>query len=549
MPAGFLPRVYYGLTRGGNTYRFISDTVLNVTLTNEATIGDAFEFYSNEEAGEYIPAVGILINENQIRIVIQGDYTVNTNDFDVENMRSGDVDSLTFTNPLALQEASYLGEYPAEDYKEKQIVVLNDLITGKNNLLFASIDINGDNVYNWVSLGGFLNGTDGKSLYSVSSATASTVFNLLKAYDSFVIASDFTYNGVSYEKGDVYIVNTVTPLSTTKTGSLLGPQGTTGATGANGQDGTDGYTPYIQDNYWYINGVNTNVKALGTDGTNGTDGQSFQMQSGLYSTPDNWGETGNTDGEGNPLLQLPTLPQSAISGKGYVVYDPLTTPLEPFYDLYYANNGDLTWTVIHPFSGLKGADGTDGYTPYIQNNQWYINGTSTGVQATGDTGATGPMGNGFYPIYNEASLISLVNPAVGDIKIKVGDYIVITSTTSFTTDYARPLLGTAPTTFDPGYLFPISGYEYNSTLQKNVLVFMAGNYGNIRGPQGVQGATGPTGATPQISASATGLSAGSSPTVTVSGTTDNPILTFGIPAGAVGATFTYNNGVLTITTP
>ena len=34
-----------------------------------------------------------------------------------------------------------------------------------------------------------------------------------------------------------------------------------------------GKTPYIQDGYWYIDGTNTGVKAEGVDGTNGKDGQ------------------------------------------------------------------------------------------------------------------------------------------------------------------------------------------------------------------------------------------------------------------------------------
>ena len=41
---------------------------------------------------------------------------------------------------------------------------------------------------------------------------------------------------------------------------------------AEGKDGRDGYTPYILNGYWYINGVNTNVKAQGVDGKNGVDG-------------------------------------------------------------------------------------------------------------------------------------------------------------------------------------------------------------------------------------------------------------------------------------
>lgn len=39
-----------------------------------------------------------------------------------------------------------------------------------------------------------------------------------------------------------------------------------------GGQGADGKTPYIQDGYWYIDGVNTNVKAEGVDGKDGKDG-------------------------------------------------------------------------------------------------------------------------------------------------------------------------------------------------------------------------------------------------------------------------------------
>ena len=41
---------------------------------------------------------------------------------------------------------------------------------------------------------------------------------------------------------------------------------------SDGKDGADGKTPYIQDGYWYIDGVNTGVRAEGTDGKDGIDG-------------------------------------------------------------------------------------------------------------------------------------------------------------------------------------------------------------------------------------------------------------------------------------
>jgi hypothetical protein len=45
-----------------------------------------------------------------------------------------------------------------------------------------------------------------------------------------------------------------------------------GDDGAPGAPGQDGLTPYIQNGYWYIGGVNTNVQAEGTDGLDGVDG-------------------------------------------------------------------------------------------------------------------------------------------------------------------------------------------------------------------------------------------------------------------------------------
>ena len=51
-----------------------------------------------------------------------------------------------------------------------------------------------------------------------------------------------------------------------------------------------------------------------------------------------------------------------------------------------------------------------------------------------------------------------------------------------------------------------------------------------------RGTVGPTGATPQISVEVNGLPEESEPTVQVSGTPENPIITLGIPAGKTGAT-------------
>lgn len=54
-----------------------------------------------------------------------------------------------------------------------------------------------------------------------------------------------------------------------------GMNGTDGQDGEDGLDGKDGVTPTIEiiNGYWYINGTNTGVKAVGQDGRDGQDGQ------------------------------------------------------------------------------------------------------------------------------------------------------------------------------------------------------------------------------------------------------------------------------------
>ena len=478
-PAGFLPRVYYGLQRGDQKYRFVDNTYLNVTL--EGNIGDAYELYNNDETETYIPAIGVKTSDTQIQIVIQGDYNLNATEFSVINMRTGAKTPVTIEGSLSLQAASYLGEYVAAANKEKQITVLHDLASGKDNVIFASLDLNNDETYNWVIIGSYVNGVDGFSVFAVNSATIANVLTMAKLNDLLIAGETFKYNEINFNTGDLNLITSLTPLALQLRGNIRGAQGLQGIQGNPGADGANGLTPYIGSNgNWWIGDTDTTVRAEARDGVDGVDGQAFDIQSGLYSAPANVGNPNNLDPNGNTLTTLPTLPQTDISGKGYVVYDPITTPLEPYYDLYWANNGDTTWTIVHPFSGIKGQDGKDGYTPYIQNNVWYINGVSTGVQATGNTGATGATPN--------ISVNATELPA-----------------------------GSAPTATR-------SGTDANPTITFGIPT----------------GATGATGATPNISVSATELPAGSAPTATRSGTDENPTITFGIPkAGGEKQIYSY----------
>lgn len=69
---------------------------------------------------------------------------------------------------------------------------------------------------------------------------------------------------------------------TTSTSYSVARQGSDGTPGTNGTNGTDGKTPYIQNGYWYIDGVSTGVKAEGEDGAPGADGNSPYIYNGYW---------------------------------------------------------------------------------------------------------------------------------------------------------------------------------------------------------------------------------------------------------------------------
>ena len=397
VPAGFLPRLYYALTRGEQKFRFIIYQEFGVENI-PGNIGDAFELISQIETQNYIPAVATKINATTIKITIQGDYNLNVNDFKLINMATGDFLNVTLPNALSLQNASYLGDFDAQNSKGKQVTVLYDIETNEQNVIFASVDFSGDGIYNWIRIGGYVNGVSGKNIFGVTLANIEAVSHIAVVGDLLLAGTQFNYNNISFNIGDLAEVTGVNPLSIVYRGNIRGEQGAQGPAGATGTPGQNGLTPKIINGTWWLGDKDTGVKALGLDGTNGQNGQSFLIQSGLYSAPNNLNNPNNVGPNGETLQQLPTLPSSDISGKACVVFDPITTPLNPYYDLYFANNGDSNWTQIHPFTGLKGQDGRNGFTPYIQGNNWYINGQNTGVSATGPQGPQGdkglkPMGN------------------------------------------------------------------------------------------------------------------------------------------------------------
>lgn len=143
-----------------------------------------------------------------------------------------------------------------------------------------------------------------------------------------------------------------------------------------GANGGNGYTPYIQDGYWYINGINQNVPATGNSGKEieiQNDGTAIQWR---YVGDADWteivelsflkGETGNTGANGKSV-------EIAINN-GNIQWK-------------YTDNSN-EWQTIIAVDDLKGSDGTNGTTPHIDSvsGNWFIGEQNTGVKAGGVDG-------------------------------------------------------------------------------------------------------------------------------------------------------------------
>ena len=158
-----------------------------------------------------------------------------------------------------------------------------------------------------------------------------------------------------------------------------------------------------------------------------------------------------------------------------------------------------------------------------------------GIQGKqGEKGETGATGNGIISISKTGT-----------------SKLVDTYTISFTSG--------ATTTFQVTNGKGITKIEKTATsglVDTYTITFNDTTTSTFQVTNGAKGDKGDTGVTPNITATATTLPAGSSATVTKSGTAENPAFVFGIPKGDngakgdkgdVGATFTYDETTKTLT--
>lgn len=148
-----------------------------------------------------------------------------------------------------------------------------------------------------------------------------------------------------------------------------------------GKDGVNGHTPIVEigsDNYWYIDGVKTNVKATGEDGEDGitpsisisSDG--YWVINGIKSSIKAKGENGTNGEDGKdglngkdgitPLLKIDTEGYWTISYDNGKVYNRILD----------SNNSPVSALGKDGENGQDGKDGTDGQdgkTPEIAIKQ------------------------------------------------------------------------------------------------------------------------------------------------------------------------------------
>ena len=147
-----------------------------------------------------------------------------------------------------------------------------------------------------------------------------------------------------------------------------GPQGPQGEQGIQGEPGKDGHTPVItigDNGNWFIDGIDTGVKAEGLKGDPGAEG------------------VPGKDGRSIVSISLTS-----------------STDNVDTYTILYSDNTTFTFEVtngINGVEGIQGEPGKDGHTPVItiENGYWYIDGVNTNVLAIG---LKGEVGNGISSV-------------------------------------------------------------------------------------------------------------------------------------------------------
>jgi hypothetical protein len=162
-----------------------------------------------------------------------------------------------------------------------------------------------------------------------------------------------------------------------------------GDKGDKGDKGIDGKTPYISGGYWWINNVNTNVRAEGTTG------QTLNIQSGTFT-----------------VSTVPNFNTTSV-GDAFIVTD------DPIYGqaLYFHGYGGVAFTAIdwqpaQGETGPQGPQGIPGTDEFARQTNLFV--SPTGIDALGRGTQTLPYKTVSFAIYQ-----SLTNTIAAPVYINV----------------------------------------------------------------------------------------------------------------------------------
>ncbi|QIO09257.1 BapA/Bap/LapF family prefix-like domain-containing protein [Acinetobacter lanii] len=286
---------------------------------------------------------------------------------------------------------------------------------------------------------------------------------------------------------------------------LKGEQGDKGEAGKDGTDGKSAYELAVDNGY--TSTLEDWLAALkGEAGANGQSAFEIAKENGYTGTEQEWlasliGKDGADGADGKSAYELAL--ENGYEGTIQEWLDGLTIEVigaegKSAYDLAVENGfaGTLSeW--LASLKGDAGADGKDGYTPYVgSNGNWWINGIDTGFTSTGQNGVSPTIKDGVWYIGQESTNISVQ----AKVEIINGNWHVNGVDTGVQAQGAAGKDGISPTIKDG--VWYIGQESTNIPVQAKVEI-INGNW-HVNGvdtgvqAQGVAGAAGKDGISPTI---------------------------------------------------
>lgn len=250
-------------------------------------------------------------------------------------------------------------------------------------------------------------------------------------------------------------------LSTVKDGEpgkdgRPGMDGKNGKDGVDGKDGQDGNTPYIKDDYWYIDGINTGIKAKGSSSWNDIkDKPNIPTE----NTISDWGFTKNTGnynkpGTGIPATDLESAVQTSLDKANTALQIQVQVDWNETDDTKpsFINNKPTIPNVSNfveksQTSGLLRNDGT------VDTNNYLVNAPVTSVN--GQTGAVSlniPAAQVNSDWDASSGVAAILNkPTIPDVSNLAEKVVVVDAST-------------LPSTLDPNKVYQMGTLTGNVTI-------------------------------------------------------------------------------------